>query len=58
MLLREAVGTVPEMGATARETPGLSPVSRSAAKPHICFVAPTAWPLFSGNLDIPVVGGA
>jgi glycosyltransferase involved in cell wall biosynthesis len=27
-------------------------------KPHICFVAPTTWPLFSGDRDIPVVGGA
>jgi len=28
------------------------------SKPHVCFVAPTAWPILSGNLDIPVVGGA
>lgn len=27
-------------------------------KPHICFVAPTTWPLLSGARDIPVVGGA
>jgi glycosyltransferase involved in cell wall biosynthesis len=25
---------------------------------HICFVAPNAWPVFSGNADIRVVGGA
>ncbi|MEO7743014.1 MAG: glycosyltransferase family 4 protein [Usitatibacter sp.] len=24
----------------------------------MCFVAPTTWPLFSGDRDIPVVGGA
>jgi glycosyltransferase involved in cell wall biosynthesis len=27
-------------------------------RPHVCFVAPTTWPLFSGDRDIPVVGGA
>ena len=26
--------------------------------PHICFVAPYTWPVFSGDPDIPVVGGA
>lgn len=30
----------------------------SRRKPHICFVAPTTWPLLSGARDIPVVGGA
>lgn len=30
----------------------------SRSKPHVCFVAPTAWPLFSGDKEIPVVGGA
>ena len=32
--------------------------SSAASRPHICFVAPTAWPLFSGDRDIPVIGGA
>jgi glycosyltransferase involved in cell wall biosynthesis len=27
-------------------------------RPHICFVAHTAWPVFSGAKDIPVIGGA
>lgn len=26
--------------------------------PHICFVAPHIWPVFSGNRDVSVVGGA
>ncbi len=30
----------------------------AGAKPHICFVAPTTWPVISGNTQIPVVGGA
>lgn len=49
---------------------GLSATSRRASapfqaiaavnvrQPHICFVAPEAWPVFSGNTDIAVVGGA
>lgn len=29
-----------------------------ASRPHICFVAPEAWPVFSASPDISVVGGA
>jgi len=32
--------------------------SGSLPKPHICFVAPSTWPLLCGARDIPVVGGA
>lgn len=35
-----------------------APVARDGNRPHICFVAPTTWPLFSGDRSIPVVGGA
>ena len=28
------------------------------ARPHICFVAPTTWPVLAGDASIPVVGGA
>jgi glycosyltransferase involved in cell wall biosynthesis len=34
------------------------PPSASAGKPHVCFLAPTTWPVISGNTRIRVVGGA
>ena len=35
-----------------------APPAPARARPHICFVAPTTWPIFSGAADIPVIGGA
>src|SRR5258708_32281932 len=29
-----------------------------ARKPHVCFLAPTTWPVISRDCDIRVVGGA
>ena len=46
--LRDPTGAALEPG-IAREPGG---------KPHICFVAPTAWPVISHSTDIQVVGGA
>jgi glycosyltransferase involved in cell wall biosynthesis len=31
---------------------------RGERRPHVCFVAPHAWPVFSGDPAIPMVGGA
>ena len=55
MLLKEAVATATP---GVKLATGLRPCDAPARKPHICFVAPTAWPLFSGDRDIPVIGGA
>jgi glycosyltransferase involved in cell wall biosynthesis len=50
---------VPELhavhGAGAGEAP---PAAAAGARPHVCFVAPTTWPIFSGARGIPVIGGA
>jgi glycosyltransferase involved in cell wall biosynthesis len=34
------------------------PRYQARTRPHICFVAPHAWPVFSGDPKIQVVGGA
>jgi len=39
-----------------RDDPGAMP--GPGRKPHVCFVAPTAWPVIAGARDVPVVGGA
>ncbi|HEY2628606.1 MAG TPA: glycosyltransferase family 4 protein [Usitatibacter sp.] len=39
-------------------SPTLHRATRGARKPHICFLAPTTWPVLSGSIDVKVVGGA
>jgi len=33
-------------------------VAQRVARPHVCFLAPTTWPVLSDDVTIPVVGGA
>ncbi|HEX5802003.1 MAG TPA: glycosyltransferase family 4 protein [Azospira sp.] len=44
----------------AADLAAMSPAHLPGAtrRPHICFVAPEAWPVFSANAEIAVVGGA
>lgn len=42
----------------AREHAGGALAQRPGRRPHLCFVAPHAWPVFAGDARLPVVGGA
>lgn len=55
--------TLERAAAETGDRPGFSRVSSRensgiVPRPHICFVAPSTWPLLAGARDIPVVGGA
>ncbi len=54
LLERDAVGAATSPGLRIPKLDGMMPASR----PHVCFVAPSTWPIISDSLDIPVVGGA
>lgn len=50
LMRREAVGNLRDIGPA--HLPG------ATQRPHVCFVAPEAWPVLSGSSAIEVVGGA
>jgi len=49
---------MPDTGVLSLTPPATRPAILTARRPHVCFVAPTAWPVLSGNPDIGVIGGA
>jgi len=53
LLEREATGLEDPIEAVRR-----APAPPPAQRPHVCFVAPTTWPVLSGDPHIQVVGGA
>ncbi len=50
---------MPLKGVPPPASPAPSSVHIAAApKPHVCFLAPTTWPVLTGDKEIKVVGGA
>jgi len=48
--------SVPTPSRTRNRAPFVAP--RRAPRPHVCFLAPTTWPVIARDASIPVVGGA
>jgi glycosyltransferase involved in cell wall biosynthesis len=49
---------LPPATAASDPTDATDATGASGRKAHICFVAPLTWPIFSGDRNIKVVGGA
>ena len=49
---------MPDAGLAQQLANGPQSMPDTLGLPHVCFVAPTTWPVFSGDTRIDVVGGA
>lgn len=49
---------MPESNLFSLPPPAARPLPLVERRPHVCFVAPTTWPVLSGHAELGIIGGA